>query len=338
MANKDLNSLTIAEQFQQKIKSDRKKSKIVQFAPVIILVVLIALFGILNNDFISKANFIAILNQLSIPLIVSLGVTFIILMASIDLSVDGVMGLTGSVVSLVILNNKTALDLGIFGIIIALGIGALIGYITGVIQVKAKIPSFMVTFSMSFIAAGLALLSYKGIPATIEDHLFRKIATGSFLQIPVITWIAIILFIIAYIIQEYTAFGRYVFAIGDNESIPRITGVNVDKVKILAFTWSGFCIGLAGVIGAARLGRGTVLIGKGNLFPAITAIVVGGTALSGGEGGVINTLLGALIVTVLQNGLILMGVDPYIQSGIQGLIILAAVALSVKRGKKVITK
>ena len=115
-------------------------------------------------------------------------------------------------------------------------------------------------------------------------------------------------------------------------------GINVDRIKILVFVWSGVCIALAGIMGAARLGIGQVTIGRGSLFPAITAVVVGGTPLSGGKGGVVNTLLGALIVTVLQNGLILLGVNPYIQSGIQGIIIVVAVAFTVTRGTKSISK
>lgn len=332
------NSLTIAEEFSMKIKAEERKAKIIKIAPIIILILLIATFGVLCKEFFSLTNLRAILNQMSIPLILSLGITFVILMGSIDLSIEGVMGLTGSIVSLLILNGKTPYNLGFAGILITLALGVLFGFITGFVQVKARVPSFMVTFGMSSIGAGIALLSYGAIPATIEDKFFISIAQNSILGIPVITWIALAVFGIGYILQEYTGFGRYVYAIGDNESIPRQIGINVDKIKILAFTWSGFCIGLSGIIGAARLGRGDVLIGKGNLFPAITAVVVGGTALSGGRGGVVNTLLGALIVTVLQNGLILLGVDPYIQTAIQGIIIVAAVAFSLMRGNRIIIK
>jgi ribose transport system permease protein len=338
MVDRNIEVPTIAEEFSLKIKEERRKARIIQTAPFIALVVLIVFFGTVNEGFISFYNFVAILNQLAIPLVLALGLTFVILMGSIDLSVEGVMGLTGSVVSLLVLNNKTILDLGPLGILIALLIGPLVGFIIGLIHVKAKIPSFMVTFGISSVAAGVALLSYGAIPATIKEPIFIYAAQNTFIGIPVLTWVGLIVFAIAYILQEYTAFGRYVFAIGDNESIPRQSGINVDKIKILVFVWCGFCIGLAGIIGAVRLGRGEVLIGKGYLFLAITAVVVGGTALSGGRGGAANTFLGALIVTVLQNGLILMGVNPYVQAAIQGIIIVAAVAFSVMRGNKVITK
>ena len=338
MVEKNVTSLSIAEEFSMKIKQDNRKAKIIQWAPVIVLVVLILFFGIMIKEFISLSNFGNILRQLATPLILALGLTFVIIMGSIDLSVEGVMGLTGSIVSLLVINNKTSLKLGLIGILISLTIGSLIGFITGCIHVKAKVPSFMVSFGMSSIGAGFALLSYGAIPATIADPIFITISRDSILGIPILTWIALVVFAVAYILQEYTAFGRYIFAVGENENILKSCGINVAKIKILVFTWSGFCIGLAGVLGASRLMRGDVLIGKGNLFPAITAVVVGGTALTGGKGGVLNTVMGALIVTVLQNGLIFMGVNPYIQTGIQGIIIVAAVAFSVGRGKKIIIK
>ena len=142
----------------------------------------------------------------------------------------------------------------------------------------------------------------------------------------------------AYIIQEKTAFGRCLFAVGANEKIPKMSGVNVERVKILAFVWAGLCIGLAGVIGAARLGQGTILVGRNNLFPTMTAVVVGGTLFSGGKGGVLNTLFGVLIVTVLNNGLVLLGIQAELQKGIQGMVIVIAVVASVMRSRKLISK
>ena len=338
MAERNNTSLSIAEEFQMRIKNENSRNKLIQFAPAIILATLILIFSIFSSNFLSFTNFRTILNQLGTPLILALGVTFVIVMGSIDLSVEGIMGLTGSVVSMLVLNNKTLLNLGFAGILLALAIGTFAGFITGLIHVKAKIPSFMVSFGMSSIAAGFALLSYGAVPATIADPIFKSIAGDSFIGIPIITWISMVIFTIAYILQEYTAFGRYVFAIGENEGILKSCGINIGKIKMLVFAWSGFCIGLAGIIGAARLMRGDVSIGLGYQFPAITAVVVGGTSLSGGKGGVLNTFVGALIVTVLQNGLILLGVNPYIQQAIQGIIIVAAVALSIARGSKVIAK
>ena len=152
------------------------------------------------------------------------------------------------------------------------------------------------------------------------------------------TWIAIVVFAIAYVLQFHTRFGSYVMAIGDNESAAANIGIDVDKTKFKVFLWLGCCIGIVGFMGAVRLGRGEIGIGSNLVFPSITAVAVGGTSLSGGKGGVTNTIVGVLIMTVLENGLIQLGANPNLRSAIQGIIILVAVALTVPHGPKVISK
>ena len=182
------------------------------------------------------------------------------------------------------------------------------------------------------------MVSYQGHPPTIEDPLITALPTTTFLFIPFITWVAIIMFVLCFFIQEYTAFGRHIYAVGTNESIPRSVGVSVEKVKIGVFTLAGFLFGVAGVIGAIRLGQGQIAIGDDKMFPAQAAVVVGGTSLAGGKGGVVNTIVGVLIMTVLDNGLLTLHVDPNIRTGVQGIIILVAVILTSARGAKVISK
>ncbi len=329
---------TIAEQFAYKIQQERKKSKIVQYAPILILVILIAIFSIAAEGFFSESNLVAILTQLAVPLVLAIGATFVIIMGSIDLSVDGMMAFCGCVASILIANTKNTLNLGVWGVFIAIGVGAAFGFLAGFLYVKLRIPSFMVTFGLTNVGAGLAVLSYGLEPATVVDEGFRNLALVNIGPAPIITYIALGVFVVALILQKYTPFGRYVFAIGDNEQVPKMAGVNVNRVKILAFVWSGICIGIAGVLVLALLGRGDITMGKGQLFPALTAVVVGGTAMSGGRGGVVNTLIGAFIMTVLRNGLIMFGVSQYMLVGVQGAIILIAVAASVARGKKIINK
>lgn len=261
-----------------------------------------------------------------------------ILIGGTDLSGEGLGGFVGAIVSLMVLNTKTSLDLGVLAILIAVAAGVAVGIISGLIHVKGMLPSFMVTYAISSVMAGFAVLSYKGTPAMIQDEFFTALSQGSLLGIPYLTLIALVIFLISYFLLEHTRFGSYVYAIGDNEGVARNTGINIEKVKIKIFAWSGFCIGVAGVMGAIRVGRGDVSIGTGTVFPAITAVVVGGTSLSGGKGGVLNSLVGAFIVTVVNNGLILLGVSTYVQSAVQGLIIIAAVALSVSKGNKEIVK
>lgn len=339
MKSKEItNPLTIADEFAQKIFKERRKAKKIEYAPMLVLAVLVLVFSIVADGFFSIDNVLVIFNQLALPLTLAVGATFVIIMGSIDLSVDGMMALGGCIISVLIANSKTTLDLGVFGIIITLLVGCFAGFLIGFIHVKLKIPSFIVTFGFTSIGAGLALISYGLVPANIKDLGFRNLALETVGIAPPITYISIAIFIIGLVLEKYTAFGRYVFAIGDNENIPRMTGIKVDQVKIKAFIWSGFCVALSGVMAAALLGRGDITMGKGNLFPALTAVVVGGTSMSGGRGGMVNTLIGALIVTVLRDGLVLLGVSPYIQTGINGLIIVIAVAYSAVRGKRIIIK
>ena len=212
------------------------------------------------------------------------------------------------------------------------------GLLIGLCHVYLKIPSFMASFAFMYICKGIGMVSYQGHPPTIKDPVITALPTTTFLGIPFITWVAIVMFLLCFFIQEYTAFGRHIYAVGTNENIPRSVGVSVEKVKIGVFTLAGFLFGVAGVIGAIRLGQGQIAIGDDKMFPAQAAVVVGGTSLAGGKGGVVNTIVGVLIMTVLDNGLVMLNVNPNIRTGVQGVIILVAVILTAARGAKVISK
>lgn len=339
-------SATIAEEFQLKIKKEHSKAKLIQYMPVVLLVVFIIALLIIAN--FNLVNLKTIFSLLPTALIMALGITFVIMMGSIDLSLEGVVALSGAVFSLLVANQKNDIDLGFGGFLIGILVGTVCGLVTGLLHVKGKIPSFMVTFGMTNIASGLTLIVYGGSPANLtaapEGSIgFAELGLLKFgpqdgFNIPATLIVAVIVFAIAYILQNKTGFGRYVYAIGKNEGVLRGTGINIDKTKIKVFMWSGFCFGVAGVLGAMMLGSGDLTVGDGKLFPAITAVVVGGTSLSGGTGGVMNTLVGVLIVVVLQTALILLGVESTLQTAIQGALIVIAVALSVTRGSKVVTK
>ena len=336
---KENQTLTIQEEFARKIRQENRKDKIVRWAPVLVLIALIVFFTIARGQaFASVNNLIAILNQWTIPLIVAMGLTFVIMMGSIDLSIDGTVGMAGSICSVLVANTLNKNNFGLFGIIIAILCSVVIGFCVGVIHVKVKVPSFMVSYAFMNICTGIAYISYSGTPATITDPVLKQIPKMSFLKVPVITWIALIMLALCIYIQEYTPFGRYIYAVGTDETILHSVGVNVEHVKIKVFTLAGFLFGVAGVIGMIRLGQGQAGIGTGLMFPAQAAVVIGGTSLAGGKGGVINTVVGTLIMTVLINGLTMMGIDPNVKTGIQGLIILIAVILTIKRGATVISK
>ena len=333
--------MTIHEEFALRVLQINRKERTMQFAPLVVLAVLILIFSfILGRSFASPGNFIAILNQLAIPLLVALGLTFVILIGSIDLSIDGTIGMAASFVGVLALNNRfEGNDFGFGAILIAVGASVVIGLIVGTFHVYLRIPSFMVSFAFLHICRGIGLLSYEGRPPRILDPVLVEIPRMAFLGIPFITWVSLAVLLFCIFIQEFTAFGRYIYAVGTDETVLKSVGISVNAVKVKVFVLAGFCFGVAGVLGAIRIGQGDVtVVGTGLMFPAQTAVVAGGTSLAGGKGGVIQTIVGVLIITVLDNGLIHLGVDSFLRTGIQGAIILIAVALTVARGAKVISK
>jgi len=339
MQNSSKESITIAEEFIRETKKQEQRAIIMKLVPIVLLIALIIIFGSITPQFLTVSNLYSnILEQLSILLVTSMGTTFVILMGGIDLSTEGMVGFAGCFVGLLVQNSANDMNLGILGIIITILFSALIGAGIGLIHTKLRLPSFIITFSAGYIAQGLGVLTYKGIPAAILDEGIRNLYFHKIAGLPVLTWIAFVVFFIALFLEKKTAFGRYVFAIGDNEKIPVMSGVNVNKVKILVFVWTGICFGIAGIMGAAKLGTSQIYIGQDLLFPTLTAVVVGGTSMSGGQGGVVNTLIGVLIVTVLQNGMVMAGVPNELQKGVQGLIIISVIVLSRRRSRKQIVK
>ncbi|MDR0654408.1 MAG: ABC transporter permease [Synergistaceae bacterium] len=332
-------SMTIAEEFALRVQKNNRNERIMRLAPLLVLVVMIGVFSaVCGANFASLNNFVAILNQLAIPLLVAIGLTFVIMIGSIDLSIDGTVGMAASLLGVFVLNSRFSFDWGLGGVMLAVLGSTLVGFIIGMVHVYLKIPSFMVSFALMYICRGIGLLSYSGRPPTITDPFLTALPKISFLGIPFITWSAFVTLMVCVFIQEYTAFGRHIYAVGTDEAILNSVGVSVNRVKVKVFTLAGVCFGIAGVLGAIRLGQGQVMVGNGLMFPAQAAVVVGGTSLAGGKGGVINTIVGVLIMTVLANGLVVLKVNPYIKTGIEGIIILVAVALTVARGPKAISK
>jgi ribose transport system permease protein len=339
MSEKIAPSLSIAEEFALRVRRNSTRERVMRFAPMIVLAAMVLVFwAVCGSDFASVNNFIAILNQLAIPMLVALGLTFVIMIGGIDLSIDGTVGMAASVLGVLVINSRDPSGWWLGGVLAAVGSSALVGFIIGVAHVYLRIPSFMVSFAFMYICRGIGLISYSGQPPTITDPLLASLPKVSFMGVPFITWSAIATLAVCVFIQEFTAFGRYIYAVGTDESILRSVGVSVSKVKIKVFTLAGVCFGIAGALGAIRLGQGQIMVGSGLMFPAQAAVVVGGTSLAGGRGGVLNTIVGVLIMTVLANGMVVLGVNPYIKTGIEGVIILVAVALTVARGPKVISK
>lgn len=329
---------SVTADFSERISADRAKNRLTQVGSLLVMVVLTIAASVFVPGFFGVVNFVSILQQVATPLVLAMGLTFVLLLGSIDLSLEGVMGFTGSIVALLVFNSKNTLHLGLLGILIAVAAGTLFGIVNGTLHTKLKIPSFMVTFGLGNAITGFGILSYRGIPASVKDPLFSYVASGTFLGIPLLTWFSLAIFLIAFVIERYTAFGRHLYAIGENESMVRASGINVDRVKVVVFVWSAFCSSVAGIFGVIKLNIGEVIIANGFLFSTITAVVVGGTSLVGGSGGVARSLIGVLIVVIIQDCMVLLGVNAYVQPAVQGIIVVAAVALTVVRSHKLIFK
>ena len=300
-------------------------------APVGVLVLLCVVIAVVSPNFLSISNGIRILNASAVPVVLVMGATFVILMGSIDLSVEGIVALCAVVTAALVLNDHTSADLGLFAVPFAILAGGLIGTVNGVSHVYLRIPSFMATLGVGFICLGIATATLGGFPVRISDRAFRALTLGRTLGLPNGIWIAVASVLVAWVIQQRTRLGRFVYAIGTDEITARQSGVPVRRTRVLVFALAGLFSGLAGAMAAAQLGQGHALIASGRLFTTITAVVVGGTALSGGVGSVLNSVIGVLIVIVLTNGMVLMGVPPFFQQGVQGFLIIAAVTLALDR-------
>ena len=301
--------------------------------PILILIFLILLVTLINPRFLSSANVANLLRQSSILLIVAIGETYIIMMGSIDLSIEGVMALTSVIIGIFAENYFNNNDLGLIAVLLAVLIGVAMGFLNGVVHTKLRIPSFMATLGMMYVGLGLATWISNGMNLPILDPMILSWARGNTGPIPNLTFFGLAMFLIAFFLERYTRFGRYVKAIGGAEDRAKLAGVPIDKYKILAFTLAGFFVGVGGVLNSARIGAGAANSGLNYLFAAITAVVVGGTALTGGTGGVLQTLIGAMIVIVIGNGMVLAGVHSFVQLAVQGVIITVAVILTIDRSK-----
>jgi ribose transport system permease protein len=310
--------------------------RLAAWAPAIVLVLLCLIIAGINHNFLTFGNFVRISQDAAIPLVLGLGETFIILMGSIDLSVEGILTLAAVILSLTVLNGMNDNNLGVFAVVLVLAVGAAVGFANGVIHVRLKVPSFMATLGSWFIGVGVANALLGGMAVRINDPLIRGLAIERTLGFPWGVWLALVCLAAAFVIQNHTRLGRYIYALGGGEELAALSGISVTWVRIVTFTLAGVFYAIGGVLAAAQLGLGNAQIGNGRLFTTVTAVVVGGTSLSGGDGGVLQTFVGVLIVSVLSNGMVLMGVPPSVQIGLQGLMIIGAVALSIDRKARVV--
>ena len=304
-------------------------ANISKYKSLIGLVLLCIVITIVTPNFLSVSNITNVFTQVSVNAIIAIGMTFVILTGGIDLSVGSTLAISGAVgASIVKLTGNVFL-----AIIVAAVIGIAVGLINGLLVSKGKLQAFIVTLATMTIFRGATLVFTDGTPISKLPEAFVKIGNGKlgFMPIPVI--ITIIIAIIAVYALSQTRFGRYLYALGGNEDASRLSGINTDKIKTLVYVVSGFASAIAGVIITSRIGSASPNAGTGFELDAIAAVVIGGTSLAGGEGTITGTLIGALIIGVLNNGLNLMNVSPFYQSIVKGLVILIAVLLDKKSRK-----
>jgi ribose transport system permease protein len=293
---------------------------------VLALVLMVVVFSVISGRFLTVPNAGSIANQASILLVLAVGSTFVILLGCIDLSIEGVMATSSLVTVLLAHNDRNGLDLGYLAVLVGAAVGAVFGLVNGLLHTRMRIPSFMVTLGTGAIGIGIATVLFGGQPPRLLDDGLRAWGTERVAGFPRLLLIAVLVLALGYLIQRLTRIGRYILVIGGDEQIAKLSGVSVPRYKVYAFVLSGTASGLAGAMASTQLGVGDVQVGAGQMFATITAVVVGGTALTGGRGGVLQTLIGVLLISVLANGLILVGVNPSIQRSVQGVVIVLAIA------------
>jgi ribose transport system permease protein len=287
------------------------------------LIGLCVLLWILTPHFLTLSNLLNVLEQTSINALIAVGMTFVILSAGIDLSVGSVLALAGVVMATLLQQQWPVAAAIAVGLLMGFAFGAL----NGVAIAWGRLPPFIATLGMMSIARGCALLFTEGRPVSGFDETFRSLATARILGIPAPVVITAAVYVAARFVLSSTRFGRYVYAMGGNEEATRLSGVNVRLHKMLVYGVSGLTSGIAAVVLTARLNSAQPIAGIMYELDAIAAVVIGGTSLSGGEGGVGGTLIGALIMGVLRNGLNLLGVSSFLQQVVIGLVIVVAVLL-----------
>jgi len=303
--------------------------------PLIVVVALTIFFSLATESFFTLRNMTGILGQASTLLIACLGASFVVLMGSIDLSVGAIVLLVGAV-TVQVLN---AFGLGAEAVLLSMLVGAILGSINGAIYTLGKIPSFVVTLGTLSIFTGAAWQLLEGRALRFSSGSFENLAIGQLIpSIPNIALFALGMWLITSLVGQVTRFGRYMYIIGGGENVARTVGIPIARYKIYAFMASGLMAGLAGALAVARLGAAGPTLGQDLLLNSLAAIVVGGTSLSGGIGGVHRTLIGVAIIALLDNGLNLMGVNQYTQMVIKGAVVVAAVLIGQDRGNNLVVK
>jgi erythritol transport system permease protein len=295
---------------------------------ILVLALLLILFAVFVPAFLTLTNLSILSKHVATSAILAIGMTFVILAGGIDLSVGSVVGLSGMVAGDVLLHGGGSIPLAILA---ALALGAVVGLLNGWLVTKAGVAPFIATLGTLYIARGSALLlsSGKTFPNLGGDNgnAFTAIGQGHFLGFPGPVWLMLLLFAFAWVIATKTPLGRHVYAVGGNERAARLAGIHVPSVKLLTYIFSAVCASVIGLVIAAQLEAAHPATGESFELNAIAAVVLGGTSLMGGRGSITGSLIGAFVIGVLADGLVMLGVSEFWQIVIKGVVIVLAVAV-----------
>lgn len=296
----------------------------------ILLAVVFLFFAMAAPNFLSLKNVINILRQVSMFGIVVVGVAFVMLGGGMDLSVGGQMAVVGMVLGYLMVNLKVPI---IAAVIMAIAVGCLLGSINGIIAIKLHIAPIIVTLSMMLVLQGVAYLITGGYPITGMPAGFTVIGQGYLGPVPIPVIIFIIFIVFGWVVMNKTYLGRHIYALGGNKEVARLAGINVNKLTVLIYTFAGFAASIAALIMVGRTNAAQPGAGSSYPFDCMTAACLGGISISGGEGKISGVVVGVIIIGILDNGLVLMGVNSNFQSVVKGLILLVAVAIDCYQGK-----
>jgi ribose/xylose/arabinose/galactoside ABC-type transport system permease subunit len=320
------------------VEGEKKRLDLVsllgRFAPLIFLAILVIILAILRPNFLSAFNLFNVMRQISFIGILAVGMTFVILTAGIDLSVGSVLAFAGIVCASVAKESRGLLEGGVtdpggirvlYAALAALVVGLAIGLLQGTLTARFGIPAFIVTLGGLGAWRGATLLWSEGQPISGFSDDFKFWGQGFVgpIPVPVIFFLAMV--IIGQVVLKYTQYGRWIYALGGNPEASRLSGLNVKALTTSVYVISGFCAGLAGFLLTSRLNSAEQVAGQGYELQAIAAVVIGGTSLFGGQGGMIGTLIGAMLIGVLNNGLVILNVSPYYQPIVIGAVIVLSV-------------
>ncbi|MGJ7042429.1 ABC transporter permease [Shinella sp. BE166] len=297
--------------------------------PPALLVLLIVIVEIGSPGFLTGETLALLLANTAVLFILATGVTFVILLGGIDLSIQAVASLASVILA------QLLPSLGILAFPVAIAAGTVFGILSGVVHVRLRVPSFVATLATGGVVAGIALWIAEGRAITIEEAGRQNTMwiNGTVAGLPVVAILAAGVGLVSFLVLRYTRFGRYSFAVGAGEPAALAAGVNVDRVKIVAFALSGTLSAIAGVILASRLSSGSPSLANQLLLPAIAAVIVGGTAITGGLGGVARTAVGALIISIVRIGMTFVGVNIFAENVVFGAVLIIAVAITIDRSK-----